>query len=94
MEKSNWSSCLGCKDGFYTKSSLGKGFTEDNRSKRSNFAGVIFRDSICIIFTYAALNDLNVLAADIKICIFRIHPLRNTTLFVERNLENTKVNMC
>ena len=32
----------------------------------SNFAGVVSRDSVCIIFTYAAVNGLDIYAADIK----------------------------
>lgn len=32
----------------------------------SNFAGVVSRDSIRIVFTYAALNGLDICAADIK----------------------------
>ena len=31
-----------------------------------NFAGVVSRESVCIAFTYAALNGLNVYAVDIK----------------------------
>ena len=31
----------------------------------STYAGVVSRDSVCIAFTYAALNDIDVLAADI-----------------------------
>jgi hypothetical protein len=33
---------------------------------RSNYAGVVSRDSIQIAFTYAALNDLVVFAADVR----------------------------
>ena len=32
----------------------------------SNFAGVVFRESVRIAFTYAALNDLDVYCADIQ----------------------------
>ena len=32
----------------------------------SNFAGVVSRDSVRIVFTYAALNELDICAADIK----------------------------
>ena len=32
----------------------------------SNFAGVVSRESVCIAFTYAALNDLKVNTAYIK----------------------------
>ena len=43
------------KDGHRTKNPEG-----------STFAGVVSRDSIRILLTYAALNDLNVWATDIK----------------------------
>ena len=36
------------------------------RDPDGNFAGVFSRDSVCILLTYAALNDLDVWAADIK----------------------------
>ena len=32
----------------------------------SNFAGVVSRESVCIAFTYATLNSLDIYAADIK----------------------------
>ena len=32
----------------------------------SNFSGVVFRDSVRIIFTYTALNGLDIYAADLK----------------------------
>ena len=32
----------------------------------STFAGVVSRESICIAFTHAALNGLDILAADIR----------------------------
>ena len=32
----------------------------------STYAGVVFRESVCIALTYAALNDLDVFAADIR----------------------------
>jgi hypothetical protein len=32
----------------------------------SNYAGVVFRDSVRIALTYAALNDLDVFAADVQ----------------------------
>ena len=32
----------------------------------STYAGVVSRESICIAFTYAALNDIDVMAADIQ----------------------------
>lgn len=32
----------------------------------SNFAGLVSRDSVCIISTYTAVNSLDIYAADIK----------------------------
>ena len=43
------------KDGHKTADPLG-----------SNYAGVVSRDTVRIAFTYAALNDLNVCAADVR----------------------------
>lgn len=43
------------KDGHKTADPLG-----------SNYAGVVSRDTVRIAFTYAALNDLNVCAADVQ----------------------------
>ena len=48
--KSRW-----VKDGHLTKDPVD-----------SNFAGVVYRESVRIAFTYAALNGLQVCAADIK----------------------------
>ena len=48
--KSHW-----VKDGHKTADPLG-----------SNYAGVVSRDSVRIAFTYAAMNDLDICAADIK----------------------------
>ena len=34
--------------------------------KESNYSGVVYIDSVRIVLTYAALNDVDVTAADIK----------------------------
>lgn len=47
--------CRLVKDGHKTADSVG-----------SNYSGVVSRDSVRIAFTYAALNDLNVCACDIR----------------------------
>ena len=43
------------KDGYLTRDPI-----------ESNFTGVVSQESVCIAFTYAALNGLKIYAADIK----------------------------
>jgi len=43
------------KDGYKTADPVG-----------TNYAGIVSRDSVQIAFTYAAMNDLEVCAADIQ----------------------------
>ena len=53
---------------------------------RSTFAGVVSRKSIRIAFTYAALNDLQVFAANIRNAYLRHRLLRRIMLCAGPNL--------
>ena len=56
---------MGCQDGLYQESEVGSGRTLTPDPIGSTFAGVVSCKSVRIAFTYAALNDLQVFAADI-----------------------------
>ena len=51
---------------FTQKSHWVKGGRLTKDPARSNFAGVLSKESVHIIFIYVVLNDLNICAADIK----------------------------
>ena len=52
----------------------------------STYAGVVSRESVHIALTYAALNDLDVFAANIQNAIYKPCHHKRTTLFVAQNL--------
>ncbi|KAI2511587.1 Reverse transcriptase (RNA-dependent DNA polymerase) [Fragilaria crotonensis] len=49
-----------------TRKALGAGGHQTDPPKESTYSSVVSRDSIRIAFTLAALNDLNVLSADVQ----------------------------
>ena len=55
---------------------------------RPTFAGVVSRESVRITFTYAALNGLQVFAADIRNTYLQAHLPRRIVLCVGWNLES------
>ena len=56
----------------------------------SNYAGVFSRDSVQIEFTYAALNGLDICAANIQNAYIQAPHQSNIMLFVELSLESIK----
>ena len=52
----------------------------------STFASMVSRESMQIAFTYAALNRLDVFAADTRNAYLQLPHLRGTTLFVVPSL--------
>ena len=54
--------------------------------KKSNYAGMVSRDIVRIALTYAALNDVDVTAAESKMPTFRRSLLRSTMLYVGKIL--------
>ena len=66
MGKGIWTSCLGCQDGFHKESKVGPRWAQNARPDRIYFRGVVSHESVRIAFTYAALNGLQVFAADIR----------------------------
>ena len=53
----------------------------------STYAGVVLHESVWIAFTYAALNGVDVCAADTQNDYLRHHSLKSFTLFVALNLD-------
>lgn len=56
----------------------------------SNFARVISRDSIIIVFMYATWMTLMFVKQILRMLIFKLHHLKNITLYVGWNLEIMK----
>ena len=57
---------MGCEKGLHKE---GQGVLDGHMTPDpigSTYAGVVSRVSVCIALTYAALNDLDVFAADIR----------------------------
>ena len=56
---------MGCENGFHKESRWVLDGHKTLDPIGSTYAGVVSRESVCIALTYAALNDLDVFAADI-----------------------------
>ena len=67
------------KDGYRTVDPLG-----------SNYAGVVSRDSVRIAFTYAALNGLDICAADIQTAYIQAPTSEKCHVFVDLRLVSIK----
>ena len=52
----------------------------------STYAGVVSRESVRIALTYAALNELDVFAADIGMHIYKPRRHKRTTSSADQNL--------
>ena len=53
----------------------------------STYVGVVYRESVRIAFTYAALNGLYIWAADVQNAFLQApHVHKNTTQFVDQTL--------
>ena len=66
METSNWTPSMGCENGFHKE---GRWVLDGHKTPDpigSTYAGVESSESMHLALTYAALNDLDVLAADIR----------------------------
>jgi hypothetical protein len=66
MEQCDWTFDLELEDGLHKKGKMGLDEHKTPNPVGSTYAGVVSRDSMRIAFTYAALNGVDVCAADIK----------------------------
>ena len=66
MEANTWSYHFDLKIDFTRKASWVKDGNKTPALDSSTYTGVVSRDSVRILFTYAALNSIPVTAADIQ----------------------------